>query len=75
MENFDVGLGDQLLDQGVTSKDTTDISKNHRLHLHSWHGNNPFSKFDFKDGKYNNIKPSTFVSDTSAYGYVSRISM
>ena len=74
-EKFDIGLGDELLDQGVTSTDAKDIIENHRLHLHCWHGSKPFSKFDFKEGKYNHIKPSTLVSDTSAYGYVSRISI
>jgi hypothetical protein len=64
-------VADQLLDQGVTSKDQTDISKNSRLHLHCWHGSQPFSKFEFKQGKYNQIQPSALVSDTSASGYVS----
>lgn len=70
-EDFTVRLADQLLDQGVTSKDKTDINKNLRLHLHCWHGDDPFSKFGFKAGKYNEIQPSTLVSDTSASGYVS----
>ncbi len=55
----------------MTSKDPTDIKKNFRLHLHCWHTNDPFSKFAFKVGKYNEIKLSTLVSDTSASGYVS----
>ncbi len=55
----------------MTSKDQTDIKKNFRLHLHCWHTNDPFSKFAFKVGKYNEIKLSTLVSDTSASGYVS----
>lgn len=67
-----MGLADQLLDQGVTAKDKNDIEKNKRLHLHCWHGNEPFSKFDFKAGKYNDIDPSTLVSDTSASGLVSK---
>jgi len=70
-ENFDVGQASQLLDQGVTSKDQGDISKNYRLHLHCWHGNQPFSKFDFKAGKYDQIQLSSLISDTSASGYVS----
>ena len=70
-ENLNIILADQLLDQGVTSKDKTDISKNLRLHLHCWHGSEPFSKFQFKEGKYNHINISTLVSDTSASGYVS----
>ncbi len=70
-ENYDVGNGDQLLDQGVTSKDLEDIHKNNRLHLHCWHGSDKFSKFDFKAGKYDQIQPSSLISDTSASGLVS----
>ncbi len=69
-EKYDIGLADQLLDQGVTSKNQEDINKNYRLHLHCWHGNDPFSKFDFKAGKYDQIQPSSLISDTSAYGLV-----
>jgi hypothetical protein len=69
-EGLSIILADQLLDQGVTSKDQGDISKNFRLHLHCWHGSDPFSKFDFKAGKYNHIRPSALISDTSASGYV-----
>ncbi len=72
IENFDIGLANQLLDQGVTSKDQTDISKNTRLHLHCWHGSDPFSKFAFKAGKYSQIQPSSLISDTSSSGLVSR---
>ncbi|CAF1152521.1 unnamed protein product [Rotaria sordida] len=74
-ENFDIGLADKLLDQGVTSKDQTDINKNFRLHLHCWHGNDPFSKFAFKAGKYNDIQPSSLISDTSASGYAMRMAL
>ncbi|CAF0832096.1 unnamed protein product [Rotaria sp. Silwood1] len=74
-ENFNIGLADQLLDQGVTSKDKTDIDKNLRLHLHCWHGDEPFSKFAFKAGKYNVIQPSSLISDTSASGYAMRIAL
>ncbi len=70
-ENYDIGLADQLLDQGVTSKDQEDIRKNYRLHLHCWHGSDPFSKFAFKEGKYDQIQPSSLVSDTSSSGLVS----
>lgn len=69
-EKFDIGLANQLLDQGVTSKVQDDIRKNYRLHLHCWHGSEPFSKFQFKEGKYNHIQPSTLISDTSTSGYV-----
>ncbi len=72
-EKFNIGHAGQLLDQGVTSKDKEDISKNHRLHLHCWHGDEPFSKFSFKAGQYDTIKPSSLSSDTSASGYVSVI--
>ena len=70
-ENYDIGLADKLLDQGVTSKDQEDIRKNYRLHLHCWHGNDPFSKFAFKENKYDQIQPSSLISDTSASGLVS----
>ncbi|CAF3369093.1 unnamed protein product [Rotaria socialis] len=74
-ENFDISLANQLLDQGVTSKDKTDISKNYRLHLHCWHGSDPFSKFEFKAGKYNKTELSTLASDTSASGYAMRMAL
>jgi hypothetical protein len=70
-EHLDILLADQLLDQSVTSKDPTDLKKNHRLHLHCWHGDDPFSKFAFKADKYDRIDPATLLSDTSASGYVS----
>jgi hypothetical protein len=70
-ENLQIGLAYQLLDQGVTSKDQTDIEINHRLHLHCWHGEEPFSKFRFKEGRYNHIQLYRLVNDSSAYGLVS----
>ncbi|UJR27808.1 hypothetical protein I4U23_009077 [Adineta vaga] len=73
--NLTILLADQLLDQGVTSKDQVDIRKNLRLHLHCWHGSNPFSKFEFKAGKYKSIDPSTLISDTSASGYAMRMAL
>lgn len=69
-ENLRILLANTLLDQGVTSKDQTDIKKNLRLHLHCWHGDEPFSKFQFKAGKYKSIDPSKLISDNSASGYV-----
>ncbi|CAF4563283.1 unnamed protein product, partial [Rotaria sp. Silwood2] len=74
-ENFEIGLANQLLDQGVTSKDKTDINNNLRLHLHCWHGSEPFSKFAFKDGKYNDTQLSSLASDTSASGYAMRMAL
>ncbi|CAF0879088.1 unnamed protein product [Adineta steineri] len=74
-ENLKIAVGDQLLDQGVTSKDKNDISKNLRLHLHCWHGDDPFSKFQFKAGKYNEIDRSTLISDTSPSGYAMRLAL
>lgn len=68
---YNIGIADQLLDQGVTSKDQNDLRNSHRLHLHCWHGHEAFSKFDFKDGKYNHIQPSSLINDTSASGLVS----
>lgn len=72
-ERYDVGLASDLLDQGVTSVDRHDIQKNVRLHLHCWHGDQRFSKFAFKEGKYSNIDPKTLIGDTSASGYVSSV--
>jgi hypothetical protein len=69
-ENFNIGFGRDLLDQGVTSRDPTDIDKHIRLHLHCWHGDQDFSKFSFKAGKYDMVNASTLINDTSAYGYV-----
>lgn len=69
--NFHLGLAQDLLDQGVVSKDPTDIEKNRRLHLHCWHGSEPFSKFSFKEGVYNNFSVESFLNDTSASGFVS----
>lgn len=70
-EQFHIGSGIELLDQGVTSTDPHDIEKNLRLHLHCWHGDEQFSKFAFKEGKYKNIDPKQLVNNTSASGYVS----
>jgi hypothetical protein len=69
--DYHLGLAFAYLDQAVTSKDQDDIRKNNRLHLHVWHGDTPFSKFDCKDGKYKEIDPARFQNDTSASGYVS----
>ncbi|CAF4408575.1 unnamed protein product, partial [Adineta steineri] len=46
-----------------------------RLHLHCWHGDDPFSKFQFKAGKYNEIDRSTLISDTSPSGYAMRLAL
>lgn len=70
-EKLDILRADKLLDQGVVSTDKTDIDKNFRLHLHCWHTDEPFSKFAFKKGKYNDIDPFKLAPDTSASGYVS----
>ncbi|CAF0823084.1 unnamed protein product [Adineta ricciae] len=74
-ENLRILLASKLLDQGVTSKDQTDIKKNLRLHLHCWHGDDPFSKFHFKAGRYKAIDPSKLISDTSASGYAMRMAL
>ena len=69
-EKFGIKRADQLLDQLTTNRDQYDIEKNSRLHLHCWHTDRPFSKFQFKAGKYNHIHPHTLLHDTSAQGYV-----
>lgn len=70
-EKYNIGVADQLLDQSVVSQDQEDIGKNYRLHLHCWHGDKPFSKFDFKAERYKDIQPSSLVTDQSASGLVS----
>jgi hypothetical protein len=72
-EQLDIKKADQLLDQPATNPDRYDIERNNRLHLHCWHTNQQFSKFDFKAGKYNHIHPRTLMDDTSAQAYVSLI--
>jgi hypothetical protein len=72
-EKLDIQRSDQLLDQPVTNNDQNDIEKNNRLHLHCWHTEKPFSKFQFKANKYNFIDPRKLVNDSSAQSYVSLI--
>jgi hypothetical protein len=72
-EKFDIKQADQLLDQSTTSTDQYDLEKNNRLHLHCWHTEKRFSKFQFKAGKYNHIHPRTLLHDRSAQAYVSLI--
>ncbi len=70
-DKFDIKKADQLLDQSTTNPDQFDLEKNNRLHLHCWHTHKVFSKFNFKDGKYNSIHPRTLMNDTSTQAYVS----
>lgn len=70
-EKFNIKKADQLLDQSTTNTDQNDMEKYNRLHLHCWHTDKKFSKFQFKSDKYNNIHPRTLLNDTSAQGYVS----
>jgi hypothetical protein len=72
-EKVHIQNGDQLLDQPTTNTDQNDIEKNNRLHLHCWHTDVQFSKFQFKANRYNYIDPHTLINDTSLKGYVSRI--
>ncbi|CAM4803103.1 unnamed protein product [Rotaria magnacalcarata] len=74
-ENIDLGLAYTLLDQSTTDRDQYDMEKNNRLHLHSWHTLEKFSKFEFKAGKYNRIHPRKFMKDTSALGYAMRMAL
>jgi len=69
-ENFDIKKADELLDQSTTNTDRYDIKKNNRLHLHCWHTDKHFSKFQFKADKYNSIHPRTLINNTSAQAYV-----
>ena len=70
-EKVQLKKADELLDQSTTNLDLHDLEKNDRLHLHCWHTDKKFSKFQFKAGKYNSIHPRTLINDTSAQAYVS----
>lgn len=70
-DRIHVENGDQLLDQPTTNSRPNDIELHHRLHLHCWHTDEQFSKFQFKANQYNHIDPSTLINDHSPRGYVS----
>jgi hypothetical protein len=70
-EKLHVQNGDQLLDQSTTNNDQNEIEQKNRLHLHCWHTDVQFSKFQFKINAYNHIDPHTLINDTSSKGYVS----
>ncbi len=72
-ESINLGLAHHFLDQPSTNQDRYDLEKNNRLHIHCWHTFDRFSKFGFKAGEYNNLNPNSFINDTSAAGFVSRI--
>ncbi len=72
-ESINIGHAYELLDRPSNNKDQYDLEQNNRLHLHCWHSDKEFSKFVFKAGKYNDLNPNTFLNDTSAAGFVSRI--
>ena len=69
-EQLDVQIASELLDQSVKDFGEHSMDLHRRLHLHCWHGHVPFSKFDFKKGKYDHINPETLANDTSAGAYV-----
>lgn len=70
-EKLDIRTASELFDQSVTLTDEKDMEKNTRLHLHCWHGDEPFSKFAFKRNKYDCINPYSLINDTTARAYVS----
>ncbi|CAF1193182.1 unnamed protein product [Rotaria sordida] len=74
-EKLDVQNGSELLDQSTTNNDQNDIEKNNRLHLHCWHTDAPFSKFQFKENKYNHIDPHALINDRSSLGYAMRMAL
>ncbi|CAF4322243.1 unnamed protein product, partial [Rotaria sp. Silwood2] len=75
-EKLDIKKVDELLDQSTTNENPDDLEKNHRLHLHCWHTDKQFSKFQFKAENYNHIDPRTLINDTLAQSYTSiRISI
>jgi hypothetical protein len=69
-EKFQIKKADQLLDQSTTNTNQHDLARNNRLHLHCWHTERRFSKFQFKAGAYNRIHPRTLLNDSSAQAYV-----
>ncbi|CAF0823464.1 unnamed protein product [Adineta ricciae] len=74
-ESISIRLAQSLLDQSTTNRDRNDIAKNNRLHLHCWHTNDIFSKFQFKAGNYNHIQSHTLINDTSPAGFALRIAL
>jgi hypothetical protein len=70
-EKVHIQNGDHLLDQGTTNNEPNEIEKNNRLHLHCWHTDSQFSKFQFKANRYNHIDPHSLINNTSNQGYVS----
>ena len=75
LDKINIQNGDELFDQPTTNRNQNDIENNNRLHLHCWHTDEQFSKFQFKANKYNNIDPYTLINDTSPKGYVSCLVM
>ena len=71
-QHFDIRKTDQLLDQSTTSDDENDLEKHNRLHLHCWHTQQPFSKFQFKENRYKDIDPRTLLKNRSAQAYVGK---
>lgn len=72
-EKIHIQNASELLDQPTTNNDQNDMEKHNRLHLHCWHTNVPFSKFQFKANKYNHIHPHTLMNESSPRAYVSFI--
>jgi hypothetical protein len=70
-DKLNIQNGDQLFDQPTTNGNQNDIEINNRLHLHCWHTDEQFSKFQFKANTYNHIDPYTLMNDSSPKGYVS----
>lgn len=72
-EKLDLRTANQLFDQSVTDTDEEDLKINRRLHLHCWHTDLPFSKFDFKNNRYNCLNPQSLLNKNSAQAYVSSL--
>ena len=72
-EQIDIQIADRLLDQRTSSFDNQTFEIYRPLHLHAWHGHLPFSKFDFKNGTYDEIDTESFINNGSAAALVSRI--
>ncbi|CAF0768920.1 unnamed protein product [Didymodactylos carnosus] len=73
--NLKVIIANEMLDQSTTNNQSNDMKQNLRLVLHCWHTHLPFSKFEFKAGKYNHIDPRSLITETSAQSYAMRMSL
>ena len=63
-------IGHELLDLSTTDDTTAYIQQGPRLNLHCRHVTDAFSKFRFKEGRYNETDLEKYRNDTTALAYV-----